>query len=280
MIEEIEKLPKEKLARLKENINSLQQLTVAFSGGVDSTFLLKVAHEVLKDRLLAVTARTTTFPDREFREAEDYVKCLGVNHRVLLFDEFQVPGFSDNPSDRCYLCKKELFSQIKKLSQENGIDHVADGSNQDDLSDYRPGMKALQKLGIISPLKEAGMTKNEIRVLSREMGLPTWNKPAFACLATRFPVGDKITREKLQMVDKAEEYLQGLGFLQVRVRCHSNLARIEVAKEARHKFFDADLMDQIAEEFIKIGFTYVSMDLQGYRTGSMNKFTDKILREA
>jgi uncharacterized protein len=280
MIEEIEKLPKEKLARLKENIKSLRQLTVAFSGGVDSTFLLKVAHEVLKDRLLAVTARTTTFPDREFREAEDYVKCLGVNHRVLLFDEFQVPGFSDNPSDRCYLCKKELFSQIKKLSQENGIDHVADGSNQDDLSDYRPGMKALQKLGIISPLKEAGMTKNEIRVLSREMGLPTWNKPAFACLATRFPVGDKITREKLQMVDKAEEYLQGLGFLQVRVRCHSNLARIEVAKEARHKFFDADLMDQIAGDFIKIGFTYVSMDLQGYRTGSMNKFTDKILREA
>jgi uncharacterized protein len=275
MIEE-----KEKLARLKENIKSLRQLTVAFSGGVDSTFLLKVAHEVLKDRLLAVTARTTTFPDREFREAEDYVKCLGVNHRVLLFDEFQVPGFSDNPSDRCYLCKKELFSQIKKLSQENGIDHVADGSNQDDLSDYRPGMKALQELGIISPLKEAGMTKNEIRVLSREMGLPTWNKPAFACLATRFPVGDKITREKLQMVDKAEEYLQGLGFLQVRVRCHSNLARIEVAKEARHKFFDADLMDQIAGEFIKIGFTYVSMDLQGYRTGSMNKFTDKILREA
>jgi len=261
---------KEKLKLLKENIKSLKKLTVAFSGGVDSTFLLKVAHEVLNDRVLAVTARTGTFPEREFREAEKYVESLGVQHRVLLFDEFQVPGFSDNPPDRCYLCKKALFGQIQKISQEHGIDHVADGSNKDDLSDYRPGMKAVKELGIISPLQEVGLTKEDIRILSRAMGLPTWNKPALACLATRFPVGDKITKEKLQMVDQAEEYLFGLGFDQVRVRCHGNLARIEVTKDDRKRFFDTDVMDRIHSELKKIGFHYVSLDLQGYRTGSMN----------
>lgn len=263
-------LLREKIDLLKQNIKSMHQLTVAFSGGVDSTFLLKVAHDVLKDSVLAVTARSATFPEREFQEAVEYVKNLGVTHRVLLFDEFNVAGFSDNPPNRCYLCKKELFSQIKRLSEEQGIDYVADGSNQDDLQDYRPGMKAVKELGIISPLHEAEMTKEDIRFLSREMGIPTWDKPSFACLATRFPFGERITREKLHMVDKGEEYLIGLGFKQIRVRCHGKLARIEVTTEARSKFFDTDLMDQIDSEFKKIGFIFVSLDLQGYRTGSMN----------
>jgi uncharacterized protein len=261
----------EKLKLLKNNIKSLERLTVAFSGGVDSTFLLTTAHEVLGDRLLAITARTATFPEREFKRSEDFVKKLGVKHLVLSFDEFKVPGFSDNPPDRCYHCKMALFSQIKKISQEHGIDYVADGSNQDDLLDYRPGIKAVDELGIISPLQEAGMTKEDIRILSREMGLPTWNKPSFACLASRFPFGDEITREKLRMVDRGEEYLIKLGFDQVRVRCHGKLARIEVDAPSRRRFFDTDFMDQVAHEFKKIGFAYVSLDLHGYRTGSMNQ---------
>jgi len=261
---------REKLNLLKENIKSINQLTVAFSGGVDSTFLLKVAHDVLKDSVLAVTVCSAAFPEREFQETVQYAKNLGVTQRILHFNEFSVAGFSDNPPDRCYLCKRELFSRIKKLSEEQGIYYVADGSNQDDLKDYRPGMKAIKELGIISPLQETELTKDDIRLLSREMGLPTWNKPSFACLASRFPFGDKITREKLHMVDKAEEYLIGLGFDQVRVRCHEKLARIEVSAETRNKLFNTDLMDQINDTLKRIGFSYVSLDLQGYRTGSMN----------
>ncbi|MEL7565728.1 MAG: ATP-dependent sacrificial sulfur transferase LarE [Dehalobacterium sp.] len=263
-------LPREKLVELKDNIKSLNSLTVAFSGGVDSTFLLRVAHDVLKDAVLAVTVRSATFPEREFQEAVQYAKNLGVAQQILHFNEFSVPGFSDNPPDRCYLCKKELFAQIKSLSREHGIDHVADGSNQDDLKDYRPGMKAIKELGIISPLQESELTKDDIRLLSKEMNLPTWNKPSFACLATRFSMGDKITKEKLHMVDKAEAYLIELGFDQVRVRCHEKLARIEVSAAARNKFFNTDLMDQIDGALKRMGFNYVSLDLQGYRTGSMN----------
>lgn len=261
----------EKLELLKENMKRMGRLAVAFSGGVDSTFLLKVAHDVLGASVLAVTARSVTFPDREFREAADFVRELGIKHHVLVFDELEVPGFSDNPPDRCYLCKKELFSKIKAFAREQGIDHIADGSNLDDLDDYRPGMKALKELGVISPLKEAGLRKEEIRILSKEMGLPTWNKPGFACLSSRFPYGEKITEEKLDMVNQGEEFLISLGFDLVRVRCHGKIARIEVAVEARSKFFDTALMDRIYLRFKEIGFTYVCLDLKGYRTGSMNE---------
>jgi uncharacterized protein len=262
--------PQEKLSLLQENITLRHSLTVAFSGGVDSTFLLKAAHDILNNWLLAVIVRMEAFPEREFKEAENYVKEMGIKYVVLPFDEFNIPGFSDNPPDRCYLCKKALFREIIRHSKAHGIDCVADGSNLDDLLDYRPGMKAVRELGIVSPLQEAGMTKDDIRILSREMGLSTWNKPSFACLASRFPFGDKITREKMHMVDQGEEYLISLGFDQVRVRCHGKLARIEVAPAARSKFFSIDLMDQIVQRFTQIGFSYVSLDLQGYRTGSTN----------
>ncbi|ATW28957.1 ATP-dependent sacrificial sulfur transferase LarE [Candidatus Formimonas warabiya] len=260
----------EKLALLKSNLQSLGHVMIAFSGGVDSTFLLKAAHDVLGNAVTAVTARSATFPEREFHEATDFIQKLGIKHLVVLSEELEINGFSDNPPNRCYLCKKELFSKIRKIADEQKIEHIADGSNLDDLKDYRPGRQALQELGIISPLRDAGLTKEDIRILSREMDLPTWNKPAFACLSSRFPYGEKITKEKLAMVDQAEQYLIDLGFNLVRVRCHGTLARIEVAIEARSKFFSQELMDQVYQEFKKIGFIFVCLDLKGYRTGSMN----------
>lgn len=246
-------------------------LAVAFSGGVDSTFLLKVAADVLGDRALAVTARSSTYPERELREAEAFAKSLGARHVVIDSEELDIPGYSDNPVNRCYFCKRELFEKVRETARKNGIRYVADGSNQDDLGDYRPGMKAADELQVVSPLKAAGMTKDDIRLLSKELDLPTWNKPAFACLASRFPYGQKITREKLAMVDRAEQFLLDLGFRQVRVRHHGDLARIEVDPDERGRFFSGDLMGKVYEGLKSIGFTYVTLDLKGYRTGSMNE---------
>lgn len=263
-----------KLEKLKENIRKTNGLVVAFSGGVDSTFLLKVAHEVLKEDVVAVTARSSTYPEREFKEAINFAGSLGVKHVVITSEELDIEGFSDNPVNRCYFCKNELFSKIIEVAKENNIKYVADGSNIDDLGDYRPGMKAVKELGVLSPLKEAGMTKEDIRILSREMELPTWDKPAFACLSSRFPYGQKITKEKLDMVDKAEQFLLDIGFKQVRVRHHGEIARIEVSRYERSRFFDEELMDKVYAAFKDIGFTYVALDLKGYRTGSMNETID------
>ncbi|AKA67364.1 ATP-dependent sacrificial sulfur transferase LarE [Clostridium scatologenes] len=267
-----------KLQNLKSDIKSMNKLIIAFSGGVDSTFLLKVASDVLKDNVIAVTARSSTYPEREFNEAANFIKSIGARHIVITSEELDIEGFSKNPVNRCYYCKKELFSKIRKIADENNIHYIADGSNVDDLGDYRPGLKAINELGVVSPLREAGMTKNDIRALSKEMKLPTWNKPAFACLSSRFPYGQEITREKLQIVDKAEQYLLDLGFKQLRVRYHdeiSKIARIEVSPDERKKFFDEPLMDRIYDEFKKIGFDYVTLDLKGYRTGSMNETINK-----
>lgn len=263
--------PQKKLELLKSNIEQMEKLAVAFSGGVDSTFLLKVAHDVLGENVLAVTARSATFPEREFKEAVEFVAGLGVRHEVIVSEELDIEGFADNPTNRCYLCKSELFTKIKEAAKKSGIKFIADGSNIDDLGDYRPGLQAIKELGVVSPLREAGLTKADIRILSREMGLPTWDKPAFACLSSRFPYGTKITREKLEMVDKAEQYLLDIGFKQVRVRHHGDMARIEVAANERSRFFYETVMDSIYEAFKKIGFTFVSLDLKGYRTGSMNE---------
>lgn len=261
----------QKYELLKEQLGTFDGLVIAFSGGVDSTFLLKVAHEVLGSKVLAVTARSSTYPEREFREAKEFTEKHGILHTVIISEELEVEGFSDNPKNRCYLCKNELFTKIKEIASKQGIQHIAEGSNFDDLSDYRPGLKAVSEMGVISPLRTAGLTKEEIRTLSREMGLSTWNKPSFACLSSRFPYGHKITREKLEMVDKAEQYLLDSGFSQVRVRHHGDIARIEVSFDEIGKFFNRDFMQEVYEYFKKIGFTYTALDFKGYRTGSMNE---------
>ena len=262
------------LKQLKCHIEKMGSLAVAYSGGVDSTFLLKVAHDVLRDQVLAVTARSSTYPEREFKETAEFTHSAGIKHIVIQSEELEIEGFTNNPPNRCYLCKYELFSKIKEVAQKYNIKYIAEGSNIDDLGDYRPGMQAIKELGIISPLKDAGFGKDAIRKLSKQMGLPTWDKPAFACLASRFPYGVKITRDKLAMVDRAEQYLLSLGFKQVRVRHHGDTARIEVAEAERLKFFDLELMDNVYKQFQKIGFAYTSLDLKGYRTGSMNEVID------
>lgn len=264
-----------KLEKLKQYFREKEKVLIAFSGGVDSTFLLKVAYDQIGDNVLAVTARSSTYPEREYNEATDYVNKLGAKHMTVISEELDIEGFSKNPTDRCYHCKKELFSKLKAIAKKEGISYIADGANVDDIGDYRPGMLATRELGIISPLKELGFTKEEIRILSKEMGLPTWHKPAFACLASRFPYGDEITGKKLEAVDQAEQFLLDNGFRQVRVRHHGELARIEVAVEERNKFFNEEIMDKVDQRFKLLGFKYVSLDLKGYRTGSMNEVLSK-----
>jgi len=267
-----------KLVSLKENLRRMQSVAVAFSGGTDSTFLLKVVHDVLGDRVVAVTARSSSYPGREFREASAFAENLGIKHIIIESEELDIEGFSGNPLNRCYLCKMELFSKISDYAKQNGLNYVVDGSNADDLGDYRPGMQAIKELGISCPLLNAGLSKEEIRILSKEMGLPTWDKPAFACLSSRFPYGQTITREKLAIIDLLEQFLMDLGFKQVRVRHHGDIARIEVPRGEREKFFDTDLMDLVSDKFHQCGFAYAALDLKGYRTGSMNEVIDESAR--
>ncbi|MGN6712291.1 ATP-dependent sacrificial sulfur transferase LarE [Anaerocolumna jejuensis] len=261
----------EKFDLLKKNLSTLDSLCIAFSGGVDSTFLLKAAYDVLGDKVLAITARSSTYPEREYKEAVEFTKKYGIPHKVILSEELDVDGFTDNPVNRCYLCKNELFEKIDEIAKAKGISYIAEGSNMDDLGDYRPGLTAVSEHKVLSPLREAGLTKEEIRSLSKEMGLPTWNKPAFACLSSRFPYGQKITKEKLEMVDKAEQFLLDHGFRQVRVRHHGDIARIEVGQIEMEKFLNLDLMKEVQEYYKKLGFSYTALDLKGYRTGSMNE---------
>ncbi|MBW9152608.1 ATP-dependent sacrificial sulfur transferase LarE [Clostridium estertheticum] len=260
-----------KFQKLKDSIQGLKSVAIAYSGGVDSTFLLKVAADVLGNKVIAITAKSTTYPEREFKEAVKYIGDIGAKHIVIISEELEIEGFAKNPIDRCYFCKKELFSKVRKVADDNNINAVLDGSNADDVSDYRPGMKAANELKVISPLKDAGLTKDNIRELSKRLGLPTWNKPAFACLSSRFPYGNEITVEKLSMVEKAEQFLLDLGFRQIRVRHHGDIARVEVNAQERNKFFSAEMMDKVANELKSIGFKYVTLDLLGYRTGSMNE---------
>lgn len=268
-----------KLDRLKKHLKELESVAVAYSGGVDSTFLLKIAHDVLGDNVIAVTARSSTYPEREFLEAADFVQKTEIRHIVITSEELDIAGFADNPTNRCYYCKRELLAKVIAVAQSNNIRHVVEGSNVDDLGDYRPGRQAIRELGVSSPLKEAGFGKEDIRILSKKMNLPTWDKPAFACLASRFPYGQKITGDKLHVVDQAEQFLLDLGFRQVRVRHHGNIARIEVSGAERNKFFNTDLMDRIYEKFKHLGFMYTALDLRGYRTGSMNEVIDTTMQE-
>ena len=260
-----------KLEQLKEYLASMNSAIVAFSGGVDSSFLTKVAHEVLGDKVLAITAESSTYPERELREAQAFAQAYGIPHRIIKSEELDVEGFSANPVNRCYLCKNELFGKITEIAESEDYERVIEGSNVDDLGDYRPGRNATQEKGVLSPLLEVGLTKDEIRMLSKEMGLKTWDKPAFACLSSRFPYGEPITAAKLNMVDRAEEYLINRGVRQVRVRIHGSDARIEVEEGFYAFFSDRDTRESLYSYFQELGFTYVSLDLKGYRCGSMNE---------
>ena len=260
-----------KLEHLRAALREIGSAVVAFSSGVDSTFLLRVAHEELGERVVAATIRSHTFPKRELDEAAAFCRAEGVRHKIIDSEELDIPGFAENPPDRCYHCKRELFGRLLAFARENGLAAVLEGSNIDDDGDYRPGRRAIRELGIVSPLHEAGLTKAEIRALSREMGLPTSDKPSFACLASRFPYGERITASGLERVEKAEQWLldAGLDLTQLRVRSHGDLARIEVPPGDIPRL--ASRAAEIAAAFKDLGFAYVTLDLSGYRTGSMNE---------
>lgn len=267
----------DKLEKLKEYFGKLGSVAVAYSSGVDSTFMLKVAHDVLVDRAIALTAEAVNFPSNESEEAGQFCDREKIQQIIYEFQPLEVEGFAANLPDRCYHCKKKLFEQFIKIANEQGIRYVAEGSNMDDIRDYRPGLKAVEELGVISPLRYAALSKAEIRLLSRELGLDTWSKPSCACLASRFPYGDRITEEKLEMVGRAEQIMRNMGFKQMRVRFHGNkkegsVARIEVLPEE----FEYIMKERVrlVREFRNIGFTYVSMDMIGYRTGSLNEVLD------
>ncbi|MBQ3654881.1 MAG: ATP-dependent sacrificial sulfur transferase LarE [Synergistaceae bacterium] len=261
----------DKYTALQEYLHTLGSVAVAFSGGVDSTFLLRVSHDVLGDKAIAITLSSPLFPHGELTASQTFCNTNNITHIVFEADPLNIPGFTNNPPDRCYLCKRALFSQLLTLAHQHGLAHVIEGSNLDDLGDYRPGLKAIDELGINSPLRYAGLTKAEIRALSRELGLPTWDKPSYACLASRFVYGEAITPQKLLMVGKAEEFLISLGFRQMRVRLHGRLARIEVMPEDFARIVQEDNRTRIYDEFKALGFSHVSLDLKGYRTGSMNE---------
>jgi uncharacterized protein len=270
----------EKYSNLKQYIQELGSVAVAFSGGVDSTFLLKTAHDVLGDAVIAVTASSCSFPKRELEEAKAFCMKEGIQHFVCESEELHIEGFAQNPKNRCYLCKTELFTKIKEIAGEHQIRFIAEGSNMDDNGDYRPGLIAVKELGIKSPLREAGLSKEEIRILSKEINLPTWNKQSFACLSSRFVYGETITEEKLLMVDAAEQFLLDLGFHQVRVRIHGMIARIEIAASEFDALFKHGYFEEINQKLKSFGFTYVTLDMGGYRMGSMNDtLEDKNLRK-
>jgi pyridinium-3,5-biscarboxylic acid mononucleotide sulfurtransferase len=261
-----------KLDKLKEILKKCSKVIVAFSGGVDSCFLLYYSVEFLgKENVTAVTGISDTYTNDEMKFAEDFAKNLNIKHILVETDEFSNTDFINNPKERCYYCKKELYSEILKIASERNIEHILDGTTASDLTDYRPGKKASLEAGVKSPLLDAGFTKDEIRIILREKGFPFWDKPANPCLASRIPYNSKITREKLLQIEKGEIFLKNLGFKTVRVRNHSELARIEVPESEINSILNIELRSKINSYFQELGFTWVAVDLKGFRTGSMNE---------
>ncbi len=261
-----------KYQHLQQLIKKMKRVLIAFSGGVDSTLLLKVAKDTLDDQVLAVTAVSETTPRHEQMDAERLARELEAAHLMVDTHEMQIPEFVKNPENKCYTCKKYRFGKLIELARKEDYRFVLDGGNLDDHSDYRPGIKATHELGVLSPLAEAGFSKQDVRELSKQLNLPTWNKPSYACLASRIPYHSQITAKKLKQVDDGEEFLRNLGFSgQIRVRHHNNLARLEIDSRDLPQIIQSELRNKVIEHFRALGFTYVALDLEGYSMGSLNR---------